>query len=92
MNAVIDRIPGDNQSEVCDVKHAGIGAVRVANLDHHEIMSFERETVGRDRTTDAPNGVRFVSRRQYNSAWPAVARSSPSRNTSSTNSAARARP
>jgi hypothetical protein len=49
MDAVIDRVTGDNQPEVRDMKHAGIGAVRVANLDHREIVSFERETAGRDR-------------------------------------------
>jgi len=33
------------------------------------------ETISSDRTTEAPNGVRLVIRRQYNSAWPEVARS-----------------
>jgi hypothetical protein len=32
-----------------NTERAGIGAVRVANLDHREIVSFGRETVGRDR-------------------------------------------
>ena len=33
------------------------------------------ETITSDRTAEAPNGVRFVIRRQYNSAWPEAARS-----------------
>ena len=49
MSTVVDHIPGDNQPEIRDVEDAGIVGVAVADLDNHEIVSFEGQTVAWDR-------------------------------------------
>jgi hypothetical protein len=46
VNAVADRIAGDDQLEIRDVEDGGVVAVGVADLDDHEIVSFEREAAG----------------------------------------------
>src|SRR5262249_11269142 len=49
VNAVVDHIPGDNQPEIRNVDDAGVVGVAVADLHKHEVVSFEREAVVRDR-------------------------------------------
>ena len=45
VNAVVDRVAGDDQLEIRNVEDAGVVAVGVADLDDHEVVSFEREAV-----------------------------------------------
>ena len=47
VNAVVDHVAGDDQPEIRYVEDAGVAAVGVADLDDHELMSFEREPVVR---------------------------------------------
>ena len=49
VSAVVDHIPSDNQPQIRDVENAVVLGVAVADLDDHEIVSFEREAVARDR-------------------------------------------
>ena len=48
MDPVVDHVPGNDQFQVGDVKHAVVVGVAVADVDHHQVVALEREPVVRD--------------------------------------------
>ena len=56
VGAVVDHISGDDKFEIGDVEDAGLVGVGVADLNHLEIVSFEREAVARPVTAVIGDG------------------------------------
>ena len=49
VGAVVDHVPGDDETEVGDVQDAVVVRVGVADLDDNQVVPFEREPVTGDR-------------------------------------------
>jgi len=56
VSAVVNHVPGDNQSEVRNMEHAVVVGVPVADLHDHQVVSFERETLPRTVTAVTGDG------------------------------------
>lgn len=41
VSAAVDHVPANHESQIRDVKDAGIGAIAVSDFDDHNIMSFK---------------------------------------------------